>query len=171
MPQPHFTLTITASAVAWYAAVLSTASTLIQTANYFRDRVRLKILFQKNMQMIGDPHYADATLTIITVTNVGRRPVMVTHIGTLYLNNLGGMFGDTRPPLACELTEGKQVVAVADQRALDLAKIRCILVSASGRSFRLNIAPWHERLIWYFRRRREIREQRRVLEQGSNPLQ
>ena len=55
MPQPHFTLTITAGAVAWYAAIVSTMSSTIQFANYLRDRVHIKIKVQRNMETVNDP--------------------------------------------------------------------------------------------------------------------
>ena len=63
MAQPHFTLTITASAVAWYAAILSTVGTTLQLAHYFRDRIRLKIKYRKNMEIFGDPLRSGMTFT------------------------------------------------------------------------------------------------------------
>jgi len=85
VPQPHFTVTITASAVAWYAAIVSTVSSAIQYANYLRDRVHIKVKVQKNMETVNDPIHDGMLLTMVTVTNAGRRPVTVTNVGLMYL--------------------------------------------------------------------------------------
>src|SRR6266852_6176083 len=105
MVQPHFTLTITASVVAWYAATLSTVTTVVQLAFFFRDRVRVKVKIQQNMESVGDPASAGITLTIITVANEGRRPVTIRGIGLMHLRqDKGGVFPHTNPSMPCELT-------------------------------------------------------------------
>jgi hypothetical protein len=87
MPQPHFTLTITATAVGWYAAIVSTLSSSVQFANYLRDRVHVGVKVQKNMQTVNDPVHEGMTLTMVKVTNSGRRPVTITNVGLMYLDD------------------------------------------------------------------------------------
>lgn len=150
----HFTLTITASAVAWYAAIMSTLTSGVQFASFLRDRARVKIKFQRNMETMGDPRRDGMTLMLITVSNAGRRPVTITSMGMMYLQNRGAVFPDTSPPLPCELTEGKYAIAYVEEKGLPFEKVRCFHASDSlGRTFRINYAPWHRRAFWYFRRK------------------
>lgn len=161
MPQPHFTLTITASAVAWYAAVVSTISSAIQVGNYLRDRVHVKIKIQKNMETINDPVHEGMLLTRITVTNAGRRPVTITNVGTMYLENKGCIFTDNTPRIPCELTEGKYITTLVDQEGLRFDEIRYFVAyDAVGREYRNHFAKWHRRVYWWFRRKYFSKDQK-----------
>jgi hypothetical protein len=154
MPQPHFTLTISASAVAWYAAVVTTASSIIQVANFFRDRPHMKLKVLKNHKILGDPRHPDTiTHTIVTATNAGRRPLTITSTGLLQLNDVGFLFLDTLPHLPAELTEGKIIYSYLDQADLDFDQIGYFYArDTTGREFRLNCAPWYRRAFWRLRR-------------------
>ena len=82
MPWPTFHITISGSVVAAYAAVLSTITGAAQLWNYRRDRARIKVSAQNNMTMFGDAQFKNLSdLCIITVANLGRRPVTITTIG------------------------------------------------------------------------------------------
>lgn len=74
-------LEITASAVAWYGAVVATAGMLVSLYNVFRDRAKVKIKYQKDMQIIGPQTVYDPNKTYINITviNVGRRPINITR--------------------------------------------------------------------------------------------
>lgn len=152
--QRHFTLTITASAVAWYAAIVATVAAIIQAANFLRDRVKVKVTFQRNMEIFGDPRRAGMTFTVVRVVNIGRRPVTLSTIGLKYLDPRGAVFTDTVPVLPCELTEGRQVTALVDEAGLKFAQIRSFeAYDAAGRTFRVNYAPWYRRSMAFIRRR------------------
>jgi hypothetical protein len=154
MQTHHFTLTITASAVAWYAAITSTVIAFVQTANYLRDRVRVKVKFQRGMETVGDPRYEGMTLTMITVSNTGRRPVTITNMGMMYLQNRGAVFPNSTPRIPCELTEGKYLTALINEKEMPFEKIRSFeAYDSAGRTFRKNFAPWRQRVFWYFRRK------------------
>lgn len=155
MAQPHLTLTISASVVAWYAAIVSTVSSAIQFANFLRDRPHVKLKVQKDMKIFGDPRHPEERIhTIVTAVNAGRRPLTIISIGLLYLDNLGIAFLDTVPKLPTELTEGKHVQAYLNQGDLNFGKISHFYVGdATRRQFRLNIAPWYRRAYWRFHRR------------------
>jgi hypothetical protein len=154
MPQPYFTISISASAVAWYAAILSTVGTLIQTANYLRDKLRVKVRVHKNMKIFNDPSRDGTIFTEVIVINAGRRPFTLTNIGLLYLQNRASVFMDTTPRTPCELTEGKQAVALVPQDGIYFGNLRCFVAyDALGRQFRKNIAPWHKRMLWTARAR------------------
>ena len=75
-----FKIEISASAVAWYAAIVATAGMLVSLYSVFRDRAKIKIKYQRDMQIIGPQTVYDPNKTYfnITVTNQGRRPVNIT---------------------------------------------------------------------------------------------
>jgi hypothetical protein len=150
--------------VAIYAAVVSTVTGLVQLLNYRRDRDKIKITVQKNMRIYGDPRYADKTLTIVKVVNAGRRPVTITSIGVECLfPNPHGVFPDTNPNLPYELTEGKYLVAQANQEGLDFSIIQCWFVcDALGRTHRLSAAPWHKRWVSNYRLKRKWKQEKKA---------
>jgi hypothetical protein len=108
--------------IALYGAALSTIITVRQ---FFADRVKIKLTVSRNMEMVGDPRYDGMTLTLLQVTNGGRRPVTITTFGAIRLypitTNLVAI--DTRPPLPCEITEGKYVTSLWNQEGLDFSTI------------------------------------------------
>lgn len=153
MLERYFTLTITANAVAWYAAIVATVSAALQLANYLRDRVKIKISFRRDMEIMGDPVRARMTFTIVRVVNTGRRPLTITNIGLKYLQGKGAIFVDTIPPLPHVLNEGQQMQAFVDQNSLRFDDIRSFeAYDAAEREFRINFAPWHRRAFWFGRR-------------------
>jgi hypothetical protein len=152
MHQP-FTLTITASAVAWYAAIVSTVGGIIQVMNYLRDRVKIKIAIRRNMAWTGDPFRAGKTFTVVIVTNAGRRPVTITQIGEMHLDGSADVYLDIVPPVPCELTEGKYAMANVDQATIRSVDIRHFYAcDATGRYHKLKYASLRRRIIWAARR-------------------
>ena len=75
-----FRLEISASAVAWYGAIVATIGILVSLYSVLRDRAKIKIKYQKDMQIIGPQTVYDPNKTYfnITVINKGRRPVNIT---------------------------------------------------------------------------------------------
>jgi hypothetical protein len=120
MPWPNFHITISGSVVAAYAAVLSTITGAAQLWNYQRDRARIKVSAQNNMTMFGDAQFKNLSdLCIITVGNLGRRPVTITTIGGYREYPLNPfVVVHCRPNLPHELTEEKHLIAI-----MPLAKI------------------------------------------------
>lgn len=112
---------IITAVIAVYGAVLSTVTMVRQ---YLSDQVKIKFTVSKNMQMVGDPRYRGMTLTVLTVTNVGKRPVTIRMFGTVPLHpHLGLVAIDTTPQLPCELTEGKFVTSNWPQDGIDFSTI------------------------------------------------
>jgi hypothetical protein len=166
MPIPTFHFSISGSVLALYGAVLSTITATAQVIAHYRDRAKIKIRVQPNMETVGDPRTDGMTFTIVYVSNAGRRPVTITTVGAYRLYpRLAFIAPDTRPPIPYELTEGKQLMAMIDQTDLDLAAIEYWLATdATGREHKLNIAPWNKRWISSRRRlhkaRREAKERK-----------
>jgi hypothetical protein len=107
--------------IAVYGAVLSTIAILRQ---FFSDRANVKVTVRRNMQIIGDPRYQGVTLTVVRVTNVGRRPVTITSPGASGLYpNLSFVVKDSSPQLPYEITEGQYITAQLPQAGLDFSII------------------------------------------------
>jgi hypothetical protein len=111
---PTFHISISGSVVAAYAAIFSTITAAAQLWNYARDRARIKVTARTNMQLMGDSKYkAGQTLLIVTVANLGRRPVTITTVGGhRQYPSLPFVVVGCRPRLPYELTEGKNLIAI-----------------------------------------------------------
>src|SRR5579863_900311 len=121
---PTFQVNISASIVAAYAAAMSSVTGAVQLANFLRDRSRIRVSVQRDMELLGDPRYRGMTLTMVTVVNVGRRPVTITNVGAFYLYpGKAFIITDCNPKIPCELTEGKRLMALADQSDINFAEI------------------------------------------------
>lgn len=72
---------VSTSIVAWYAAVVGTFGAIVWAYSVLRDRAKVKIQVRPNMKVFpGNTTYGDETYVIVTVTNVGRRPITITHV-------------------------------------------------------------------------------------------
>lgn len=80
MPLGSVSIEISASAVAWYGAIVATVGIFVSLYNMFRDRAKVKIKYHKGMRVGGPLAPYDPTKTYfnITVINRGRRPVNIT---------------------------------------------------------------------------------------------
>lgn len=107
--------------IAAWGAVLSTISIAWQLSG---DRVKVKVTAKRSRKIIGSRRYDGMLLTIVEVTNVGRRPVTITSIGAINLYpHHHFVVTDTIPALPCEITEGKYISAMLDQADLDFSII------------------------------------------------
>jgi hypothetical protein len=155
---------ITTAIIAIYGAVLSTITILRQ---YFGDRVKVRVTVRKNMQMVGDPRYKGMTLTVQTVTNVGKRPVTITTFGAIGLHPHRSLVAvDTNPRTPCELTEGKYVTSQLDQSDLDFSTIDYWAAwDSHGRVYELREASrlQHWKSVW--QQKREWRRNKKKSDQ------
>jgi hypothetical protein len=127
--------------IAGYGAVVSTFAVVRQ---FFSDRVKVRLTIKRNMEMINDFRYAGLTLTIFEVINVGRRPVTITTFGAMRLYpNTHFAAVDSRPPLPCEITEGKYITSIWDQVGIDFSTIDYWAAwDSHGRAHKLQEASW-----------------------------
>jgi hypothetical protein len=147
MSWPNFHITISASIVAAYAAVLSTITGAAQLWNYRRDRARIKVSAQNNMVMFGDIRYKNnQELCIVTVANRGRRPVTITTVGG-YREYPLDLFVvvDCRPNLPHELTEGKHLIAILPSAEMDVSKVLWWSASGVGNQYYSKGGSWFAR--------------------------
>lgn len=71
-------INISANAVAWYAAIVSTVGVIVATLNFLSDRRRVKVTAQHGfLTGVGD----DSTKVMLTVANIGKRPVTASSVG------------------------------------------------------------------------------------------
>lgn len=145
--------------IATYGAVLSTIAIVRQ---WKTDRVKIRLTVQKNREIVGDPRYHGMTLTILTVTNVGRRPVTITTVGAIRLfPNTNFVAIDSRPSLPCEITEGKYITSIWDQTNLDFSTIDYWAAWDSHRTkHKLREASLFKHWKSVFQQRREFRKKK-----------
>ena len=109
------------SLLAIYGAVLSTFAIVRQ---FIGERVKVKVTVRRNMKPKGEAQYDGKDLVILTVTNVGRRPVTIKTIIAIGLYPHDNLLArDTRPQVPYELTEGRFIVSFWDQTFLDFSRI------------------------------------------------
>ncbi len=53
MDKSYYTFDISTNAVAWYAEIIATIGAIISVLNFFRDRARVVIKYQKDMIIHG----------------------------------------------------------------------------------------------------------------------
>ncbi len=150
---------IVTALVAVYGAVLSTIAIVKQLVS---DRVKVKLTVSRNMEMVGDPRYDGMTLTILKVTNVGRRPVTITTFGAIRLYpNTNFVAVDSRPQLPHEITEGKFITSIWDQADLDFSTIDYWAAwDSHGRVHNLREASWFKHWKSTFQLKREFHKKK-----------
>ncbi len=84
------------------------------------------------------------TLTLLQVTNIGRRPVTITTFGAIRLYpNTNFAAIDTQLQLPCEITEGKYITSIWNQADMDFSTIDYWAAwDSHGRVHKLRQAWW-----------------------------
>lgn len=73
-------INISANTVAWYGAIIATIGFIFGTYNILRDRARIKVWYSWDNFIIGGFGNDDKSYLRVDVTNLGRRPVKITHV-------------------------------------------------------------------------------------------
>ena len=137
------TIEISAKTVAWYAAIVATASVLFSGFHLWRDRARLRITVSPNMVVYpkGPPY--EGTLVRTTVANCGRRPITITHVSFENADSSAPtlLVGDSVREGPRELTEGKSTSYLVRQEGLNLSQLTYVCVcDATGKVHRRKLA-------------------------------
>ena len=140
MPLP-ISLTISANAVAWYAALVSTVLLIIRYLDYRKDRVNVILDCMPDYRVYGAtaPHKPDTDYILIKVINKGRRPVTIGNVGfiTKGNNEKDALLSDSLREGPRELNEGKSTSYLMEQDAIDLNKIKYFVAyDLTGREFK-----------------------------------
>lgn len=135
-------ITISATAVAWYAALVSTASLALGLFLTLRDRPRIRVTARTNWVAFGESEYdPEERYICITVANRGRRPVTIHSVG---LESKGKgpdyLSSDSMRKGPREVGEGKAESYFLAQSGLDTEAIRnVIVVDQTGRKWRARL--------------------------------
>jgi hypothetical protein len=164
MPIPTFHITISGSVVAAYAAVLSTLTATAQIVQFLRDRADVKIRVRRNMVTVGDLFRDGQKFTLVQVINSGRRPITITMVGAQRLYPLDPfVLADCNPQLPIELTEGKSLSAFMADAGIDYETIDAWeAYDTLGRSYKLPVASWNDRVVSRWRWRRSFGKKAKV---------
>lgn len=137
----NITIEISASTVAWYAAIVATVSVIINVLRYLDDRVKLAIEVKAGMRTFGyNPSYKkDTDYILVTVINKGKRPVTIGNVGfiTKDKKESNAILSDSAFPANREIKEGQSTDYMLEQSTVDLSKIKYFVAyDKTGREFR-----------------------------------
>ena len=131
-------ISISANAVAWYGAIVATASVVGGGLEFWRDRAQLKVSARADMTLLQpfEGYSADETYIFIEVANVGRRPINLRQLPffTRKGEKTKGLLvtGSWLPK--DQLQEGESAAMLAKQDGLDLSLLTGVVVNdATGR--------------------------------------
>ena len=115
---PEFSIQITASAVAWYGAIVATASALIAFFNYLSERRKIKVTISHGFLVYGRG-LEDRLRVFINAANIGKRPVTVNTVGFRLKNGNDIVLMET-PSLQLPFTieEGRSCQTWIDKKEL-----------------------------------------------------
>lgn len=128
-------LEITASAVAWYGAIVASLGFAFSGYQIWRDSSRIKISLEKNMRFYNsEPIYKENVEYVgVSVINKGRRPVKITHAAFKILGEegkqllLADSFANHRVQILTE--ESPKTQFFVEASLVDVEKIWCIDIS------------------------------------------
>lgn len=132
-------LTRSASAVAWYGAIMATLSLAISGYVAWRDRARIKATARSGQRLVtpGVPagHDGEKRYVVITVANVGRRPITVSTAGLKMRGDADLWFSEVHGQE--ELLEGTSCCFLGDEAQITLDDIMYPFVhDAVGRTYK-----------------------------------
>lgn len=138
-----FKIEISASTVAWYAAIVATTSAIFSGLNIWRDRSRIKITLLKNMSFYpAKPSEEDKRFILVEVANIGRRPMTITHVGFYEIGKKeGGLLGDSFTQGPREIQEGKSTSYSMDQSLINIENLKTVIaIDATGKTYKKKIS-------------------------------
>lgn len=134
-------ITITAPAVAWYAAIVSTCSLTISAYVALRDRARLKVEASTDYILTGSAAGYDPNkrYILVTVSSIGRRPITIEKVALMKKEGLRGhhLLADSVLKGPRDLTEGKSATYLLAQDLVNFAEIdHVVAIDSTGRHWR-----------------------------------
>ncbi len=138
---PSISIQITASMVAWYAAIVSTLAVGVAVYNAWRDSARPQIKWEPNRMIFGDPDFPeDVTHLCVGVTNRGRRPIRIEQAALQVYGQSGHLllahsFSNNRIRVLDEQNPSTSILVRQD--LFDIKKVYCVVVvDGTGRTYK-----------------------------------
>jgi hypothetical protein len=135
---------ISASVVAWYAAVISTVNLIVIGYNIWRDRAHIKIKYEPGMNLLGDVsalgYNLEKKYLSISVINRGRRPIRIEIASLKILKKkefalLSDSFLERRKKVITE--DSPTTTFLVDQDHIDIKNVWYVLiVDGTGRKYK-----------------------------------
>lgn len=129
-------ITISASVVAWYAAIVATASLGVSAFLAFRDRARIVVKGSLNYKVTTTAGGYDPSklYMIVTVANRGRRPVTIEKVFLQMKEKPHSILADSLSRGPSEISEGKSVTFLCEQLGSELDRVKKIVaIDQTGR--------------------------------------
>lgn len=132
MVLPEISIQISANSVAWYGAILATLGASVSLYNLWKDRGRIKITYQKNMQVRNavPPFTEGEVYFIVNVINKGRRPLVIGTVAMQYVTGENFILNDCINSQVNRILteENPHTMYTIDQNFIDFSKIYRIMV-------------------------------------------
>jgi hypothetical protein len=152
-----YSINITAESVAWYGAIVATASVIFSGINLWRDRSRIKISHTKSWVMNTPTYDPNELYFNIEVRNVGRRTIALGNVGIKLFDGsallLPDSFNNRVNKILTEQNPRANFLTV--HKDIDFTKTHYITVfDEAGREYRKYFShfPTFKKLIWFFRK-------------------
>ena len=162
----EYTFEISATTVAWYGAIVATVGASISIYNVLRDRPKIIITYQKDMNIYGPQsvYPKDKTYISVTVINKGRRPVNIIKAGlrTLGAKRKFAIFNDSfskhRKRILTEESPTSEFMVEQDDKMLEMLSGSWYIWAqdATGKMYRkyLHRFPYIWRAIYWMKNRK-----------------
>jgi hypothetical protein len=135
------TVTISAGSVAWYAAIVSTCLLIIQILTYLENKVSVKLECKSGYRIFNarPPYKEDTDYIVITVVNMGKRPVTVKNVGIVMKNkkDKNMLLSDALLGGSRKITDGESTDYLIEEKSVDLNKIKYFVAyDSTGKGYR-----------------------------------
>lgn len=145
---------ITNDMISLWGAGLSTFLGIIKLIEFYRDKAKIKIIFEKNKKILNNNSYdINKKYFIIKAINLGRRPIKIIKAGMEFTleNKNGAILAESFLKNKILKEEDRSVAFIGEQNNTDFKKILYVYVEDdTGKKYKkyLHKIP----TFWYFHR-------------------
>lgn len=141
--------------VAWYGAIVATASMFISYLNYHREKERIQVKYKRGMIVPDTPGYdIKKRYAVVDSVNLSNRPVTIKMVGAMNLDGLNGfILSNSLRDGQVTVEGGKNYVVIIEEDIVDWQKLEYFAAyTVTGGTYKAHVAPWQARLRWKFKR-------------------
>lgn len=134
-------ISISAEAIAWYAALISTILLVIRFLEYQENKINIVLKCKANYRVYpGNKMYPpNKNYIVVIVINKGKRPVTIQSVGFISKNknDKNGILSDSLLRGRVKLTEGESMDYLLEQDSVNLEKIKYFVAyDLTGREYK-----------------------------------